>query len=87
MGLAILIIFASMGFLATFTGLVIGHLVITLPYALRVLSVSLGNLNLACEEAASSLGAKPWLIFRQGHPANDGARHRCGDGALFPRFL
>ncbi len=65
LGLAILIIFASIGFLATFTGLVIGHLVITLPYALRVLSVSLGNLNLACEEAASSLGAKPLVIFRR----------------------
>ncbi|MHC1546987.1 ABC transporter permease [Phyllobacterium sp. K27] len=65
LGLAILIIFASMGLLATFTGLVIGHLVITLPYALRVLSVSLGNLNLSCEEAASSLGAKPLAVFRK----------------------
>ncbi len=65
LGLAILIIFASIGFLATFTGLVIGHLVITLPYALRVLSVSLGNLNLVCEEAASSLGARPLVIFRR----------------------
>jgi len=63
LGLAILIIFASMGLLATFTGLVIGHLVITLPYALRVLSVSLGNLNLACEEAASTLGARPLVVF------------------------
>jgi putative spermidine/putrescine transport system permease protein len=52
LGLAILIIFASMGLL-----------VITLPYALRVLSVSLGNLSLACEEAASSLGAKPLAVF------------------------
>lgn len=65
LGLAILIIFASIGFLATFTGLVIGHLVIALPYALRVLSASLGTLGLSCEEAACSLGAKPLAVFRK----------------------
>lgn len=65
LGLAILIIFASTGLLGTFTGLVIGHLVVTLPYALRVLAVSLGNLELACEEAASSLGAKPLTVVRR----------------------
>jgi len=59
LGLAILIVFASSGLLGTFTGLVIGHLIVTLPYALRVLVVSLGNLGLICEEAASSLGARP----------------------------
>jgi putative spermidine/putrescine transport system permease protein len=40
LGLAILIVFASAGFLGTFTGLVVGHLVITLPYALRVLATT-----------------------------------------------
>ncbi|NIX77121.1 ABC transporter permease [Microvirga terricola] len=65
LGLAILIVFASMGFLGTFTGLVIGHLVITLPYALRVLATTLGNLPLACEEAASTLGGRPFTVFRR----------------------
>jgi putative spermidine/putrescine transport system permease protein len=65
LGLAILIVFASAGFLGTFTGLVIGHLVITLPYALRVLATTLGNLNLACEEAASTLGGRPLTVFRR----------------------
>jgi putative spermidine/putrescine transport system permease protein len=65
LGLAILIVFASSGLLGTFTGLVIAHLVVTLPYALRVLAVSLGNLDLACEEAAASLGAKPLTVFRR----------------------
>ncbi len=66
LGLAILIVFASIGFLGTFTGLIIGHLVITLPYALRVLATTLGNLNLACEEAASTLGGRPLTVFRRG---------------------
>jgi putative spermidine/putrescine transport system permease protein len=65
LGLAILIVFASAGFLGTFTGLVIGHLVITLPYALRVLATTLGNINLACEEAASTLGGRPLTVFRR----------------------
>lgn len=65
LGLAILIVFASMGFLGTFPGLVIGHLVITLPYALRVLATTLGNLNLSCEEAASTLGGRPFTVFRR----------------------
>ncbi len=65
LGLAILIVFASIGFLGTFTGLIIGHLVITLPYALRVLATTLGNLNLACEEAASTLGGRPLTVFRR----------------------
>lgn len=65
LGLAILIVFASAGFLGSFWGLVIGHLVITLPYALRVLATTLGNLPLACEEAASTLGGRPLTVFRR----------------------
>ncbi|MGO4705584.1 ABC transporter permease [Microvirga sp. 2MCAF38] len=65
LGLAILIVFASIGFLGTFTGLVIGHLVITMPYALRVLATTLGNLPLACEEAAATLGGRPITVFRR----------------------
>lgn len=63
LGLAILIVFASMGLLATFRGLVMAHLVITLPYALRVLAVSLDTIDPACEEAARSLGARPLTVF------------------------
>ena len=65
LGLAILIVFASAGFLGSFWGLVIGHLVITLPYALRVLATTLSNIPLACEEAASTLGGRPLTVFRR----------------------
>lgn len=63
LGLAILIVFASAGLLATRKGLVIAHLVVTLPYALRVLAVSLGTQSLDCEEAARTLGARPLTVF------------------------
>ncbi len=65
LGLAILIIFATIGLLGTFHGIVLAHLVVTLPYALRVLAVALGNVDLACEEAAASLGAGPLTVVRR----------------------
>ncbi|ABM56566.1 ABC transporter permease [Verminephrobacter eiseniae] len=63
LGLAILIVFAALGLLATMQGLVLAHLVLTLPYALRVLAVSLSTQDRACEEAARTLGAKPMVVF------------------------
>jgi len=65
LGLAILIVFARLGLLATFPGLVLAHLVVTLPYALRVLTTALATLPIAVEEAASTLGASPFTVFRR----------------------
>lgn len=65
LGLAILIVFASMGFLGNFYGLALAHMTVTLPYALRVLTTALAGLNLTVEEAAASLGAKPLTVFRR----------------------
>jgi putative spermidine/putrescine transport system permease protein len=65
LALAILIVFASLGLLGTFQGLLAGHLVVTLPYAIRVLTTALSNQSLACEEAASTLGAPPFTVFRR----------------------
>jgi putative spermidine/putrescine transport system permease protein len=63
LGLAILIVFASFGLLATMRGLVLAHLVVSLPYALRILAVSLATQDRSCEEAALTLGAKPLSVF------------------------
>lgn len=63
LGLAILIVFAAQGLLATMRGLVLAHLVLSLPYALRVLAVALGTQDRSCEEAARTLGAKPLTVF------------------------
>lgn len=63
LGLALLIVLARAGFLATPHGLFLAHLVVTLPYALRVIATALSNLPLAVEEAAATLGASPLTVF------------------------
>lgn len=63
LGLAILVIFASHGLLGTFTGIALGHLVLTLPYALRILATALAGLPIMFEEAAATLGARPLAVF------------------------
>lgn len=63
LGLALLVVFARLGLLATFPGVLAAHLIITLPYAIRVLSTALANLPLAAEEAAATLGAPPLATF------------------------
>ena len=65
LGLAILIVFSGYGLLGTFRGLVVAHLVVTLPYAIRVLSTALSTLPPAVEDAAASLGAPPLTVFRR----------------------
>ncbi|CAA9324057.1 MAG: ABC transporter, permease protein 2 (cluster 1, maltose/g3p/polyamine/iron) [uncultured Microvirga sp.] len=65
LGLAILIVFSRYGLLASFSGLVVAHLVVTLPYAIRVLSTALSTLPVAIEEAAATLGAPPLTVFRR----------------------
>ncbi|MEO3433722.1 ABC transporter permease [Inquilinus sp. CAU 1745] len=65
LGLAILIVFVEINLVATFHGLILAHLVITLPYALRVLATALGTLPPSVEEAASTLGAHSLTVFRR----------------------
>jgi len=49
----------------TLTGLVLGHVVLTLPYAIVVISASLEELDRTLEQAALGLGATPWRAFRR----------------------
>lgn len=63
LGLAILLVFAPLGLLGTFQGLVAAHLIVTLPYAVRVLSTALATLPIPVEEAAATLGARPLTVF------------------------
>lgn len=57
LGLALLIYFVEFGIHGTVLGLVFGHLVITLPYALRTVLAALKGFDPAMEEAARNLGA------------------------------
>jgi len=65
LGLAVLISFAATGLLGTYTGIALGHLVLTLPYALRILATALNGVPTSLEEAAASLGATPLRVFRR----------------------
>jgi putative spermidine/putrescine transport system permease protein len=49
----------------TFLGLVIGHLVLTFPYATVVISASLEDFDQILEQAARGLGAAPFTAFRR----------------------
>ncbi|MBE9605270.1 ABC transporter permease [Acetobacteraceae bacterium H6797] len=63
LGLAVLIIFVGHGLIGSWPGLILAHLLVTIPYALRVLNTALGTLPASVEEAASSLGAPALSVF------------------------
>ncbi len=49
----------------TMFGLLVGHILITLPYAFMNVASSLYNFDRSIEEAARSLGARPSVVFRR----------------------
>ncbi len=65
LALALLIIFVGAGLLGTWPGLMLAHMLVTLPYGVRVLSTALSTLPPSVEEAAASLGAPPSAVFRR----------------------
>ncbi len=65
LGLAMLIVFSPLRLIITFHGLVLAHLVVTLPYVVRIVTVALSTIRPEYEEAAMTLGASPWQTFRR----------------------
>jgi putative spermidine/putrescine transport system permease protein len=51
--------------LGSFAGLVLAHVMITLPWTVRLVTASLAGFDRAVEEAALNLGATPWQAFRR----------------------
>jgi len=51
------------GLLDSFSGLLLSHIGITLPYTTRIVSSGLTGLDRSCEEAARIHGASPWQTF------------------------
>ncbi len=49
----------------TFGGLLVAHGLIALPWTVRLVTAGLAGANRSCEEAASSLGAAPFTVFRR----------------------
>ena len=62
-GLALLRSFVGRGLVGTWPGLIVAHLLVTVPYALRVLVTALGGLPAGVEDAAATLGAPPLQVF------------------------
>jgi putative spermidine/putrescine transport system permease protein len=62
LAIALTMIFGQLGLLRSFWGLVIAHVIVTLPYSVRVLSASLAEINRDVEEAAMMLGATPYRM-------------------------
>jgi putative spermidine/putrescine transport system permease protein len=63
LALALLIYFETVGLAETFVGLVIAHLVVTVPFAFRTLLVSVATLDKRLEASSNVLGATPFQTF------------------------
>jgi putative spermidine/putrescine transport system permease protein len=63
-GLSILLVFSQARLSASYPGLVLAHLAITLPFTVRILTTTLRTLPPDLEAAAGTLGAGPWATFR-----------------------
>ncbi|HUO65538.1 MAG TPA: ABC transporter permease [Terriglobales bacterium] len=63
LGIALLNYFSLLGLIDSLTGLMLGHLVVTLPFTVRLVSISVHNLDPALERAAQNLGATPLQTF------------------------
>lgn len=63
-GIGILQVYSQLAVRADFLSLTIGHLIITIPFATRMLIASLSGLDRRTEHAAASLGAPPARVFR-----------------------
>lgn len=63
-GVALLQYFSLTGLRGSFAGLLMAHVVITVPYVVRSALASLAGLDLAVEEAARVLGATGFEAFR-----------------------
>jgi putative spermidine/putrescine transport system permease protein len=62
-GVALLQFYTLFKMQATYTALLVGHVVVTTPYVIRTVTATLTHFDVALEEAAQSLGAHPVRAF------------------------
>ncbi len=65
LGVAMLRLFAMMGVNGSFTWLMLAHVVIITPYVLRLVLAAAIGIDRSAEQAAESLGASRFTLFRQ----------------------
>ncbi|SDY14636.1 putative spermidine/putrescine transport system permease protein [Collimonas sp. OK242] len=65
LGVALMRLFASMGVSGSFAWLVVAHVVVISPYVLRLVLAAVVGMDKSAEQAAQSLGAGSWTVFRR----------------------
>ncbi|KOF17644.1 ABC transporter permease [Ensifer adhaerens] len=65
LGVAFLRLFSLMGMTGSFTWLVATHAIIVTPYTLRLVLASLTSMDRNAENAARTLGAAEWTVFKR----------------------
>ena len=65
LGIAFLRFFTQAGLSGTFPALLIAHIVVIFPFALRLTLSSATGMDRSIEQAAVSLGATDWTVFRR----------------------
>jgi len=65
LAVALLVLFTALGVPRGWPTLVIGHSLLLLPYVVTVVSSRLYGLDWTLEEAALSLGARPWRVYSE----------------------
>jgi putative spermidine/putrescine transport system permease protein len=63
-GIALLMIFINLGLAGSFIGIIIVHLIPTIPYMIRMLTAVYQGLGRDFEEQAMILGASRWQVMR-----------------------
>lgn len=64
LGISILQLYSYFGIRSNLVSLLLGHLILIVPFALRLIISSLAGLDRRIERAAASLGANKWTIVR-----------------------
>jgi putative spermidine/putrescine transport system permease protein len=65
LGMLVLSVAGRLGLVGSYGGILLAHLMVTLPYAYRPLVTGIAALDRAQEEAAQNLGATPPTVFRR----------------------
>lgn len=64
-GLGMLLALHPFGLIASWPGLMLGHLVVVLPFVVRIMTTALMAMPVQLESAAAALGASPFTVFRR----------------------
>jgi putative spermidine/putrescine transport system permease protein len=65
LGLSMLLAFSPLRLAATWPGLALAHMTVTLPFVVRIVATALSTLPPDLEDAAATLGAPPGRVFQR----------------------